>query len=72
MKELKETVLITLMSFMFWQIMYPQFALTEDTYLCLDEKEKNPEEDFFRILEAEEGEIVVKSKLWEWIRYQVE
>lgn len=71
MKELKETLLVTAMSLMFWQIMYPQFALTDDIYLCLEQKEENPEEDFFRILEAGEGEIVVKSKLWEWLKYQL-
>jgi hypothetical protein len=68
MKEWKEMLLVTMMSFMFWQMMYPQFALAEDTYLCLDQKEKDPEEDFFLILDAKEGDLLFKSRLWEWIQ----
>ncbi|MBR3606078.1 MAG: hypothetical protein IKL51_00655 [Lachnospiraceae bacterium] len=67
MKELKETILITMMSMMFWGILYPQFSLTENSYLCLENRERNPEQDFFQILGAKKGELVVKSKLWEWL-----
>ena len=66
MKKIKETIIITLMSVMFWGILYPQFSITEDTYLCLENREKNPEEDFLSMLKAQKGEVIIKSKLWEW------
>lgn len=71
MKEIKETILLTMMSIMFWGILYPQFSLTENTYLCLHAQEANPEKDFFQILGAGEGDIVVKSKLWEWLKKEI-
>lgn len=68
MKEIKETILIAMMSLMFWGILYPQFSLTRDTYCCPEGVEKDPEKDFFKILDAPLGDIIVRSRLWEWIK----
>ncbi|MBR5577517.1 MAG: hypothetical protein IKW28_00810 [Lachnospiraceae bacterium] len=67
MKEIKETILITIMSLMFWGVLYPEFSLTPQTYCLSTGEEKNPEKDFFEILNAPSGKIKVKSRLWEWI-----
>ena len=71
MEKLKESCVICIMSLMFWGIMYPQFSLVEETYVCIDKVEKEPEKDFFAILEASGDKLVFKSKLWEIIQEKV-
>ena len=72
MKKIRETVVIALMSVMFWGILYPQFNLTEDSYHCLQKQEKNPEEDFLSMLNAQKGEVIIKSRIWEWVKKEAE
>ena len=66
MKEIKQGIILWALTFAFWGVMYPQFSLVEESYECLV-KEKNPKEDFYRILEAEKGEIIIKIKFLELI-----
>ena len=51
MKNIKESILLCMMTFAFWGVLYPQFSLTEECYETA-EKEKDPQKDFFNILEA--------------------
>ena len=64
MQEIKQTIAMCLLMAAFWGIMYPQFSLLEETYVCMG-KEQNPKEDFFAILEDDGSKIVIRSKLWE-------
>lgn len=71
MKEVKQGILLCALTFAFWGVMYPQFSLIEESYEC-SIKEKNPKEDFYHILEAEKGEIVIKIKFLELLRGKVD
>ncbi|MBR5598018.1 MAG: hypothetical protein IKW30_11495 [Lachnospiraceae bacterium] len=64
MREIKQWICLCFMTIAFWGVMYPQFSLVEESYECKT-KEKNPREDFFAILDADKGEIVIKSKFLE-------
>lgn len=64
MEFIKQQFLLLVMTFTFWCVLYPQFSLVEESYECLQE-EKNPREDFFAILNADKGEVVIKSRFLE-------
>ena len=66
MKTIKQGFLLCMMTFIFWGVLYPQFSLVEESYEHMRE-EKNPKEDFFEILNADKGEIVIKSKFLEFL-----
>ena len=67
MKTIKQGILLGIMSFAFWGVLYPQFSLVEESYEVCG-KVKNPREDFFAILEADKGELVISSKILEVLR----
>ena len=56
-----------------WLVMYPEFSITADCCRVVDENGQVIECDMtdrelaIAVLEAEEDEIVIKSKLWELI-----
>lgn len=56
-----------------WLVMYPEFSITADCCRIVDENGQVIECDLtdremaIAVLEAEEDEIVIKSKLWELI-----
>lgn len=64
MKNIKQGILLCMMTFAFWGVLYPQFSLVEESYEVI-QKEKNPREDFFAILEADKGEVIISSKFLE-------
>ena len=64
MNHIKRGILLYIMTFAFWGMLYPQFSLVEESYVCQG-KEKNPKEDFYAILDAKKGEVVIKSKFLE-------
>ena len=67
METIKQGILLSMMTFAFWGVLYPQFSLVENSYEVCG-KEKNPREDFFAILEADKGELVISSKILEMLR----
>ena len=67
MESIKRGILLYMMTFAFWGILYPQFSLVEESYESAN-KVKNPREDFFEILNAEQGEIVIKSRFLELLK----
>lgn len=67
MRSIKQGILLYMMTFAFWGVLYPQFSLVEESYETIQAK-KNPREDFFAILEAGKGELVISSKLLEILR----
>ena len=56
-----------------WLVMYPEFSITADCCRIVDENgqvieyEMTDRELAIAVLEAEEDEVVIKSKLWELI-----
>lgn len=67
MESIKKGILLYMMTFAFWGILYPQFSLIEESYEVMD-KTKNPKEDFWEILNADKGEVVIKSRFLEILR----
>lgn len=67
MESIKKGILLYMMTFAFWGILYPQFSLIEESYEVMD-KTKNPKEDFLEILNADKGEVVIKSRFLEILR----
>ena len=67
MNQIKQGILLCMMTFAFWGVLYPQFSLVEESYVCQG-KEKNPQEDFYEILDAKKGKVVIKSKLLELLK----
>ena len=67
MNQIKQGILLGMMTFALWGVLYPQFSLVEESYVCQG-KEKNPQEDFYEILDAGKGEIVLKSKFLEILK----
>ena len=71
MESIKQGMLLCMMTFAFWGILYPQFSLVEESYETIYES-KNPKEDFFEILNAKKGEVVIKSKFLELLKQRQE
>lgn len=67
MYNIKQGIFVSLLSFAFWGMLYPQFSLIEESYEIAQGK-KNPKEDFLEILNADKGEIVIKSKFFELLK----
>ena len=67
MEHIKQGILLCMMTFAFWGILYPQFSLVEECYETKNE-EKNPKEVFWEIINAGEGEIVIRSRLLELLK----
>ena len=77
MENIKQWILMGMMSFAFWGVLYPQFSLVEESYDIIQSREeveirKNSREDFFAILEADRGELVISSKLLEVLKKRKE
>ena len=66
METIKQGILLSVMTFAFWGVLYPQFSLVEESYEVCG-RQKNPKEDFFAILDADKGEIVISSKILEML-----
>lgn len=71
METIKQGILLCMITFAFWGVLYPQFSLVEESYEVM-QKEKNPREDFFAILEADKGELVISSKFLEILKKRQE
>lgn len=55
---------------MFWGIIYPQYALTEDMYQVTDDGQmvqKDCPADYERILSAKRGEVTIRFALFDQI-----
>ena len=77
MENVKQLVLLGMMSFAFWGVLYPQFSLVEESYDIIQSRkevqiEKNSRKDFLAILEADKGELVISSRLLELLRERKE
>lgn len=74
MKNNLRTCICFVVLLMFWGILYPQYALTEDMYRVTDAgqtiQEKDPAADYARISAAQPGEVRLHfsllEKLDEW------
>lgn len=68
-KNLRASILFLTIA-MFWGIIYPQYALTEDMYQVTDggqAVQKDCPADYERILSAKRGEVEIRFALFEQI-----
>lgn len=77
MEDIKQWVLLGMMSFAFWGVLYPQFSLVEESYDIVQSQnqvqtEKNSRKDFLAILEADKGDLVISSRLLELLKERKE
>ena len=67
-------ILLVFFAFAWWGLLYPELCFTEDTFqqvIVADGDEKVIEEASYRdILNASGDEIVIKSRLLEWLEEQ--
>lgn len=66
MENIKQGIFLCMMTFAFWGMLYPQFSLVEESYKSVYET-KNPKEDFWEILNADRGELVIRSRFLEFL-----
>ena len=71
MESIKQGILLCMMTFAFWGILYPQFSLVEESYETAYAT-KNPREDFMEILDADKGELIIKSRFLELLKQKTE
>jgi len=84
-KNLFYSIMITMMTYTFFGICYPEFVLLPDTYSYVElentlginaeessKKERNAIKDFYNILDAKSGEVVVKSRLLEKLSEKID
>lgn len=57
------------LALIWWGVLYPELCFPQDTYdiICEEEGEIPADESYCRLLWADEEQIVIKSRLWEWI-----
>lgn len=73
MKKIFDIVIGMTMLFGFWGVLYPEITLTNDMYSYNEvkiEENKDNFSDFYDILEADE--IVIKSKVIEYLLFKLE
>jgi len=70
--NIRQTLLLWMLTLAFWGILYPEFSLGRDVYVKYNEAavrlQQDPQQDFWEILEGDSENIVIKSKLWEWLK----
>lgn len=55
-------------AFVWWCVLYPELCFPQDTYEAVYESGEESEEGNFRgLLQAEEEQVIVKSRLLEWL-----
>lgn len=55
-------------AFVWWCVFYPELCFPQDTYEAVYENGEEKEEGNFRgLLQAEEEQVIVKSRLLEWL-----
>lgn len=67
---IREFAFLVVLSAAWWGLLYPNFSLGEDTFQLSEEEAESglsPAGEFFSMLDAEPGEIEVKSRFWEII-----
>lgn len=62
-------------AFVWWGLLYPELCFTDNTYeqvIIVDGEEVETEQSNYRdVLGASGDQIVVKSRLWEWIEHKI-
>lgn len=77
MKQIAETIIFSIITYTFVGLCYPEYVLTPQTYCYVetnesrDEDKRDPDNenialyDFYQILTAKSGSVVIKSRLLE-------
>ena len=62
-------------AFVWWGILYPELCFTENTYEQIvvvdDEETEAKQADYRDVLSASGNEIIIKSRLWEWLEQKI-
>lgn len=76
MKNFYYAMMITIFTYTFFGFCYPEYVLLPDLYEYIGEeetaKEKDAVRDFYKILKAESGEIVIKSRFLEALSEEID
>lgn len=56
------------MALVWWCVFYPELCFPQDTYEVVDDEDTAEEENYPDILQADDEQIVIGSKLLEWLR----
>ena len=69
------TAAVGLFAFVWWGLLYPELCFTENTYeqvIVVDGEAVEVEQtDYQDVLGASGHQIVVKSRLWEWLEQKI-
>ncbi|MBD5521929.1 MAG: hypothetical protein HDR03_12050 [Lachnospiraceae bacterium] len=55
------------MALVWWCVFYPELCFPQDTYEVVDDEDDAEEEDFPDILQADDEQIIIGSRLLEWL-----
>lgn len=55
------------MVLVWWCVFYPELCFPQDTYEVVDDEDTTEEENFPDILQADDEQIVIGSRLLEWL-----
>lgn len=55
------------MALVWWCVFYPELCFPQDTYEVVDDEDTTEEENFPDILQADDEQIVIGSRLLEWL-----
>lgn len=56
------------MALVWWCVFYPELCFPQDTYEIVDDEDIVEEENYPDILQADDEQIVIGSRLLEWLR----
>ena len=66
---------IGVFAFVWWGLLYPELCFTENTYeqviIVGDEEVEAEQTDYRNVLGASGDQIVIKSRLWEWLEQKI-
>ena len=66
---------VSVFAFVWWGILYPELCFTENTYEQIgvvdDEETEAKQADYRDVLSASGNEIIIKSRLWEWLEQKI-
>lgn len=76
MKDIIYTIILSIMTYTFFGLIYPEYVLLPDTYEYIENScnldETDAIKDFYNILGASSGELIIKSQLLETLTKKID
>ena len=84
MKKIYNFLMITIFTYTFFGLCYPEYVLLPDTYVYIDmehattdsgfmdNKKRDTSQDFYNILGAKSGDVMIKSRLFETLSGKID